>query len=101
MMRDYGLTGYPHHVVRPLGRNYSLNALLVTENGEGELFSDVIQSVLHSGDNGRLFAKLTALAYFLSTVHNRTGIGVGVDFHQDCAYMARLINRLRDIAAIG
>jgi aminoglycoside phosphotransferase (APT) family kinase protein len=100
-MRDYGLTGYPHHVVRPLGRNYSLNALLVTEDGEGELFSDVIRSVIQRGDNDRLFCKLTALAYFLSTFHNRTAIGVGVDFHQDCAYMDRLINRLRDIGAIG
>jgi len=27
MMRDYGLTGYPHHVAKPLGRNYSMNAL--------------------------------------------------------------------------
>jgi aminoglycoside phosphotransferase (APT) family kinase protein len=100
MMRDFGLTGYPHHVVRPLGRNYSLNALLVTENCEGELFSDVIQSVLQRGDNGRLFSKLTALAYFLSTFHNRTVIGVGVDFHQDCGYLDRLIDSLRDIAAI-
>jgi aminoglycoside phosphotransferase (APT) family kinase protein len=101
MMRDYGLTGYPHHVVRPLGRNYSLNALLVTENCEGELLSGVIRSVIQSGDKGYLFCKLTALAYFLSTFHNRTAIGVGVDFHQDCAYMDRLINRLCEIGAIG
>ena len=55
MMRDYGLTDYPHHVIRPLGRNYWLNALLVTENCEGELLSDVIQSVIQNGDNGRFF----------------------------------------------
>jgi len=101
MMRDFGLTGYPHHVVRPLGRNYSLNALLVTENCEGELFSDVIQSTIQSGDNSRLFYKLTALAYFLSNFHNKTANGAGVDFHQDCSYMDRLINKLREISAIG
>ena len=85
MMRDYGLTGYPHHVARPLGRNYSINALLVTENCEGELLSDVILSAIQTGDNGRLFYKLTALAYFLSTLHNRTAIGVGADFHHEDA----------------
>lgn len=100
-MRDYSLTGYPHHVVRPLGRNYSLNALLVTENCEGELLSDVIQSVIKSGDNERLFYKLTALAYFLSTLHNRTANGAGVDFNQDCGYMDSLIKRLLEISAVG
>ncbi|MBU0967350.1 MAG: aminoglycoside phosphotransferase family protein, partial [Proteobacteria bacterium] len=40
LMRDYGMEGYPHHVVRPLGRNYSLSALLVTEYCEGELLSE-------------------------------------------------------------
>jgi aminoglycoside phosphotransferase (APT) family kinase protein len=101
MMRDYGLTGYPHHVVRPLGRNYSMNALLVTEYCEGELLSEVIREVIQSGDHGKLFHKLTALAYFLSAFHNRTAIGVGVEFNQACEYMDRLINRLHEIRAIG
>ncbi len=101
MMRDYGLTGYPHHVVRPLGGNYSMNALLVTEYCEGELLSEVILEAIRSGDHGKLFHKLTALAYFLSAFHNWTAIGVGVEFHQDCDYMDRLINRLLEIIAIG
>jgi len=100
-MRDCGLEGYPHHVVRPLGRNVSLNALLVTEYCEGELFSELILSVIQSGETGRLYYKLTALAYFLSTFHNRTAIGVGVDFNQDCAYMDRLVKRLLEINAMG
>ena len=100
-MRDYGMMGYPHHVVRPLGRNSSLNALLVTEYCEGELFSELILSMIKNGDKGRLYYKLTALAYFLSTFHNRTAIGIGVDFDQDCAYMERLINRLLKNNAMG
>ncbi len=100
-MREYGLKGYPHHVVRPLGRNESLNALLVTEYCEGELFSDLILSVIRSGDAGRLYHKLTALAYFLATLHNRTALDERVDFHQECAYADRLINRLLKINAIG
>ena len=100
MMRDYGLTGYPHHVVRPLGRHYSMNALLVTEYCEGALLSEVILEVIQNGDHGKLYHKLTALAYFLSAFHNRTAIGVGVDFHQDCAYLDRLIDRLLESKAI-
>ncbi|MDD5176346.1 MAG: phosphotransferase [Sterolibacterium sp.] len=101
MMRNSGLTGRPHHVARPLGRNYSLNALLVTECCEGQLLSEVILEAIHHHDHGKLYHKLTALAYFLSSFHNRTAIGVGVDFHQDCAYMDSLINKLSEIRAIG
>lgn len=100
-MREYGLKDYPHHVVRPLGCNASLNALLVTEYCEGELLSDLILSAIRSGDAGRLYHKLTALAYFLATLHNRTALGERVDFHQDCAYADRLINRLLKMNAIG
>lgn len=101
MMRDYGLQGFPHHVVRPLGRNYALNALLVTECREGQLLSDVILEVIRTGDRAKLFEKLTALSYFLASFHNRTAIAVGVEFHQDCDYMDRLTDRLLKIGAIG
>ena len=101
MMRDYGLRGYPHHVVRPLGRHYSMNALLVTEYCEGELLSKVIREAIRHGDHGKLYHKLTALAYFLSAFHNRTAIGMGIEFHQDCNYMDHLVDRLLEIAAIG
>ena len=100
MMRDYGLTGYPHHVAKPLGRNYSMNALLVTEDCEGELLSDVILETIQSGDHGKLYQKLTALAYLLSAFHNRTATGEGVEFNQDCDYMDTLIDRLIRIRAI-
>lgn len=99
-MRDCGLKGHPHHVVRPLGRNPLLNGLLVTEYYEGELLSTLILSVIKSGDNLHLYEKLTALAFFLSVFHNRTANGMGVDFHPDCSYMDRLIVRLVKINAI-
>ncbi|MCI5125394.1 MAG: aminoglycoside phosphotransferase family protein, partial [Candidatus Electrothrix sp. AR5] len=65
-MRGCGLTGTPHHVARPLGRNYALNALLVTEICEGELLSKVILAAIHNGEQEKLFRRLTALAYFFS-----------------------------------
>jgi len=44
---------------------------------------------------------LTALAYFLATLHNRTANGMGVDFHQDCAYLDRLVRKLHSKQVIG
>lgn len=101
MMRDRGMCGYPHYVARPLGRNYSLNCLLVTEYCEGELLSDAIQYTIATGDQGRLFHKLTALAYFLASFHNRTAAGAPVNFDEECAYVERLVGRLLEINAIG
>lgn len=40
-MRGYGLVGYPHDVVRPLGHNGWLNALLVEEYRGGQSLSNV------------------------------------------------------------
>src|ERR1017187_4735709 len=99
-MRNSGLTGYPHDVVRPLGQNHSMNALLVTECCEGELLSKVILEAIRSGYYGKLFHKLTALAYYLSAFHNRTAIDEGVEFHEVCDYKDRLIDKLLEIRAI-
>lgn len=100
MMRDSGMSGSPHSVAKPLGCNHEMNALLVTECLEGKLLSEVILEAIQSGEHQLLYAKLTALAYFLSAFHNRTAIATTVDFHQDCAYMDILIERLVAIAVI-
>ncbi len=100
MMRNYGMTGH-HHVVRPLGRHYAMNALLVTEYSDGQLLSEVITDAIRNGDHGKLYYKLTALAYFLSSFHNRTANGEGVAFHEDCDYMDSLIDKLREQWATG
>ena len=98
-MRDYGMTGYPHTIVRPLGRNYAMNALLITENCDGELLSEAILTTIHGGDQDRLYNRLTTLAHFLSVFHNRTAIGEAVDFNQDCTYLDSLIRQLSRIGA--
>jgi aminoglycoside phosphotransferase (APT) family kinase protein len=101
MMRNSGQTGYPHHVVKPLGRNYSMNALLVTEYCDGELLSETILDAIRTGDHGNLYHKLTALAYFLASFHNRTANGIGVEFNEDCDYMDRLVIKLFENHTIG
>lgn len=99
-LRRCGLADYPHHVAKPLGRNYSMNALLVTEDCEGEILSEIILEALDYGEYDKLYHKLTALAYFFSAFHNRTATGEGVDFNVECDYMDSLTERLLKISAI-
>jgi hypothetical protein len=94
-VRGFGLAGYPHHVVRPLGANDSINSLLVEEYCGGVSLGVIIDGAIYDRRSPQLFAKLTALAYFLATFHNRTANGHGVDFSQDCAYLDRLVGKLR------
>ena len=100
MMRSFGFTGWPHYIARPLGRNSWLNELLVVEYCEGELLSSIISRAIGTRDDGLLFAKLTALAYFLVTFHNRTATGYRVDFNETCSYTESLIRRLIDTGTI-
>ena len=94
LMRSYGLVGYPHDVVRPLGYNGWLNSLLVEEYCNGQSLSNVITDAILYRQPDKLYGKLTALAYFLATFHNRTANGYGVNFHEDCAYLDRLVRKL-------
>ena len=81
LMRSYGLVGYLHYVVRPLGCNGWLNSLLVEEYCGGQSLSNVITDAILSRRPDRLFGKLTALAYFLATFHNG-GNRLWVNFHE-------------------
>ena len=101
LLRSYGLAGYPHHVVRPLGTNAWLNSILVEEYTAGVPLSAYVNDAIYQGQSRSLYQKLTALAYFLATLHNRTANGHGVDFHQDCAYLDRLVRKLRTKHVIG
>jgi len=101
LLRGFGLAGYPHHVVRPLGTNAWLNSILVEEYAPGVPLSAFVNDAIHHGQSQPLFDKLTALAYFLATLHNRTANGLGVDFHQDCAYLDRLVRKLQTQQVIG
>ena len=101
VLRGYNLAGYPHHVVRPLSTNAGLNGVLVEEYAPGVPLSDFITAAIYQGQHHQLFAKLTALAYFLATLHNRTANHYSVDFDQDCAYLDRLVRKLQSKQIIG
>ena len=101
LLRGYGLAGYPHHVVRPLGTNERLNSILVEEYAEGIPLSVYVTGAIHNGQSQSLFDKLTALAYFFATLHNRTAHKERVDFNQDCAYLDKLVRKLHSKRVIG
>ena len=101
LLRGYGMGGYPHLVVRPLGTNACINSLLVEEYANGVPLSAFVNEAIHQGQAQPLFDKLTALAYFLATLHNRTANGEGVDFDQDCAYLCRLVQKLQSQRIAG
>lgn len=94
MARGYGMATRPHYVVRPLGYNAWLSDLLMVEYCDGELLSNIINAAIHCGAGARLFRKLTALAYFMATLHNHTAKGVPVNFEDDCNYLSRILSKL-------
>lgn len=94
-LRSLGFTGYPHYVVRPLGHNVHLNCLLVEEFCYGRSLNDFIVDAIQNGNGNGLFQKLTALAYFLATMHNRAATLSEVDFNKDCSYFDRILHQLQ------
>jgi aminoglycoside phosphotransferase (APT) family kinase protein len=101
LLRSYGLAGYPHSVIRPLGTNEWLNSMLVEEYATGVPLSAFVSDAIYRQQSQPLFEKLTALAYFMATLHNRTANGHGVDFHEDCSYLDRLVRKLQKQHIIG
>jgi Ser/Thr protein kinase RdoA (MazF antagonist) len=101
VLRGYGMATYPHQVVRPLGVNEALNGVLVEDYCGGSTLCSFIRGAIHEQRERQLLAKLTALAYFLATLHNRTANGHNVNFAEDCYYLDRLVKKLQVTGIIG
>ena len=93
-LRSQGFNAAPHYVVRPLGFNAGLNGLLIMEYLDGDVLGAVINDAIFLGRRDRLYRKLTALAYFLASMHSRTAKDWPVTFSDPCNYMGRLITSL-------
>jgi thiamine kinase-like enzyme len=100
-LRRYNLIGSPHHVIRPLGFSRDINGVLAVEYYSGEEFSHAISRATNDRDDAHLYARLTALAYFLATQHDRTANGSDVDFDADCRYFDTVTARLGKTHRIG
>jgi hypothetical protein len=75
--------------------------VLVEEFCYGAPLIDFILKAIREGARGPLFQKLTALAYFLATAHNRTATGDRVDFNRDSFYFDRIVNQLKNWGHVG
>jgi len=100
-LRRYDLVGSPHHVIRPLGVSRDINGMLAVEYYSGEEFSHAIVRATQHHDDGHLYRRLTALAYFLATQHIRTANGAAVDFDPDSTYFDTVVGRLVKAHRIG
>jgi len=99
--RSLGFTGYPHYIARPLGHNAFLNCLLVEECCYGTPLDKIILRAIREGAGEDLYRKLTALAYFLATLHNRTASDGPVDFNQEGAYFDTIVTKLHNWGHLG
>lgn len=93
--------GENHYVAKVLGRNDSLNCLLVVEYCTGTPLDRIILDSINNGDPGLLRGKLTALADFLATVHNRSARNERVDFDSACRYYDGIIDNLKHLLSEG
>ncbi|MDA8126424.1 MAG: aminoglycoside phosphotransferase family protein [Deltaproteobacteria bacterium] len=94
-LRNLGFTAYPHYVPRPLGKNPNLNCLLVQEYCYGIPLNDFIMGAIQHGQHEPLFVRLSALACFLATLHNRSARKERVEVGRDCAYFGGIVEQLR------
>ena len=86
-----------HYVARPLGRNFDLGCLLVTEFCTGTPLEEVIDRAIYNNETAMLKDKLRALANFLVKMHNRSALcGKQVDFNSECRYFDTLASTLAD-----
>lgn len=95
-LRKAGFKGYPHYVVRPLGINHEINCVLVEEFCYGTSLDSIILGAITEGKKEALFQKLTSLAYFLATLHNRMAGSWGIQFERECLYFERTLKQLTD-----
>jgi aminoglycoside phosphotransferase (APT) family kinase protein len=100
-LRHYGLVGTPHHVIRPLAINRDINCVLALEYYSGESLSSAISRASYGRDDAHLYWRLTSLAYYLATQHNRTANGQQVDFNEDSRYLEQVVARLQRDGRIG
>lgn len=91
--------GDTHYVARPLGQNNDLGCLLVVEYCSGEPLDSVILRSIKEHNDNLLYEKLTALAYFLATVHNKSARGRGVDFNDKCHYFSCMLRGIEYISS--
>jgi len=101
-MRGIGLDGHPHQVMRAFAAVPEIGGALFLEHLEGETLGVVLDAVAKGKQSSSdLYGRLTALAYFLATMHNRTAREEPVAFATDVKYLRKLSRTLRELGHLG
>ena len=101
-MREIGLDRHPHQVIRVFAAVPEIGGALFLEHLDGETLGVVLDAVAQGKQSsGDLYARLTALAYFLATMHNRTAREELVAFATDVKYLRKLTRTLRELGHLG
>lgn len=100
-LRGLGFSALPHYVVKPFGFNPAIDNLMVIEHLEADSLSKILNDAIYLGNRIRLFQKLSALAHFLATLHNRTARDCTVNFDESYQYMGRLVKSLIEKWGLG
>ena len=100
-MRGMGFCRYPHYIARPLGYNVNLSCVLVEEFCYGTPLHDLIVNAIQRENREILFQKLTALAYFLVTMHNRTVVNTRVEFGRASSYFDKILKQMKKRGYLG
>jgi len=100
-LRGIGFNCNPHYIPRPLGCNADINCVLVEEFCRGISLDIFIVEAIREGKRQSFFRKLTDLACFLATLHNRTATSVRVDMGGDLSYFDRILDQLKKRGNIG
>jgi Phosphotransferase enzyme family len=95
-LRGYNLIGSPHHVVQPFAVCPDIDCVLAVEYYAGEELTQAIRRAAYHHDDAYLFWRLKALAYYLSTQHNRTSNGEDIDFEVECDYFNTIVQTLSE-----
>lgn len=95
LLRSIGFDTEAYYVPRPLGCNASLNHLLLTEFCSGEMLGVVIIKAIRRHDDKLLYEKLSSLASFLASLHNKTADwSQPVCFQKNINYLNSIIHVL-------
>ncbi len=93
-IRAYGFDEYPYYVVKPISREEKIGLALIEEFISGKDLDYYLKKAIYSGEVAALKERLSQLASFLFTLHEKTGQEAVIDLDVVSAYFLKVLNKL-------
>ncbi|MCX7913139.1 MAG: aminoglycoside phosphotransferase family protein [Thermodesulfovibrionales bacterium] len=94
-IRSYGFDTRPNYVAKPITKEERIGLAVVEEFIEGRDLDYYIKSAIHNGNSHCLQEKLSSLANFLYTLHERTKMPFNVNLDSVSSYFYRILDKLQ------